>query len=180
LTADYQIMMICIKGTGNSGEKPSPLLRAVFVVTTLAVTACLMAVPAMAHPPSDMTIAYDKGSQQLAVTITHQVDDPKTHYVRDVLVSVNGNVISNPTYHDQPAKDAFTYTYTIPAKDGDTLQVTADCVLAGSTSRTYTLPAQAGTAPSQLPPPSPVPTARAATGFLPLAGAALIILGMRK
>jgi len=170
----------CSQDTVNSGKKPSPFLRTVFVVTALAAAACLVAVPAMAHPPADMTITYDKGSQQLAVTITHQVDDTKTHYVRDVQVSVNGNVISNASYHDQPAKDTFTYTYTVPVKNGDEVKVTANCVLAGSTSRTYTLPAQAGTAPSPLPNPAPVPTAKAAAGFLPLAGAVLIILGMKK
>ena len=65
-------------------------------VLILAVILCFLIFPVMAHAPSDITISYNPDMHKLSVTVTHPVDDPKTHYIRGVQVKINGEVISDP------------------------------------------------------------------------------------
>lgn len=87
-----------------------------------------------AHTPADVTIEYDFEQQVLNVTISHFVSDPNTHYIERVEILLNGEDHSNYTYTSQPTNNEFTYTYSVTAEDGDTIDVTAFCSIAGSAS----------------------------------------------
>jgi hypothetical protein len=134
---------------------------------------CFIVTPAAAHPPSDMSVSYNEISRLLIVTITHQVPDPQTHYIREVLVTINGKTVNDSFYTSQPAPDTFTYTYPIDTKTTDEIAVTASCVLTGSLTRTLyntgpiaSIPQGTGDAPA---------TTKASAGLLPLLGLAIYI-----
>lgn len=171
----------------------SSLCRGMAAVLVLIVTICFLTQPVTAHPPSGISIAYNPDMHKLSITITHPVDDPKTHYISRVHVKLNGNVISDPDYKSQPGKNSFTYTYDVAANPGDTVWVIATCVTGQSLEEHYdipkpvtmttivrTLPPETAT---QLPETTALPTAKtthAAPGLLSLSGAAAVLWIMRK
>ncbi len=124
----------------------------------LAVAVLLfLAVPVSAHPPSEMQLTYDQAAGELVVTISHGVADPAAHYVREVEVRNNGDVVLNESYTSQPAADTFTYRYGLPPVPGDEIEVTARCNIGGSISRQVTLPGAGTMPPDEIPPASPAP-----------------------
>jgi len=148
--------------------------HAAFIIA-LALAACLLVVPALATPPSDVTVKYDKTTDQLSVTITHATLDPTTHYVKRVIVNINGKVVSDNEYQSQPTKDVFTYS--LPVNAGDTVRVTAVCSIAGSTDGVLTLPTPSSTAPPTIAPTNaaPVPTTqKSPAGLMPVLGAGFL------
>jgi hypothetical protein len=162
---------------------------AVFTFVILAAAVCFLAVPVMAHAPTAMRFSFVP-SNNLSVTITHPVDNPATHYVKNIQVRLNDKVIGDYVYTSQPAKDTFTYTYPITVQAGDMVSVAATCVQGGTLEESYVpirkgtpvptrspLPARSSTAPSTIPPTT---TRTAAAGFLPLFGAAAALLLLRK
>jgi hypothetical protein len=124
-----------------------------------------------------MAVSYNELSRTLAVTITHQVSDPQTHYIREVLVTINGKTVNDTFYTSQPGPGTLTYMYPIDTKTGDEIAVTATCSLSGSLTRTLYNTGPVATSP-QGTGGAPAPT-RASAGLLPLLGLA-IYLGYRK
>ena len=152
-------------------------LNHILYLLVIAVFVWLVVHPASAHAPSDMSISYNELSKELQVTITHQVPNPQAHYVREVRIAINGNVVSDSQYTSQPVSDTFTYTYPVLPTPGDTSEVTASCSIAGSISRQMYMPGPTATTSGQ--PSSPPPlTQKAALGIIPVLGALLAILGI--
>jgi hypothetical protein len=83
-----------------------------------------------------MQLAFDEGTGQLSVTITHQVADPTTHYVKRVLIQQETTVLLDTPYTSQPSAQTFTYTYPIPPEVAGTVEVKAVCSITGEISRT--------------------------------------------
>ncbi|MDD1684315.1 MAG: hypothetical protein LUQ19_00335 [Methanoregula sp.] len=165
----------------------------VLTILMLIVTLCFLLTPVTAHAPTNITIAYNPDMHKLFVTVTHPVDDPTTHYVRGVHVKLNGDVISDPSYKSQPAKNTFTYTYDVAAHPGDTVWVIATCVNGQSLEEHYDIvkPVSLTTTVQTLPPATATPppstaalpttrTTHAAAGLLPLFGAAAVLLIKRN
>jgi desulfoferrodoxin (superoxide reductase-like protein) len=94
----------------------------------------MMALPVTAHPPSQVSIAYDSQNQSLMVTTTHQVSDPTSHYVFRIEVLKNGEKVITKEYTSQPTPSTFSYDYPLNASKGDIIKATAYCVIAGSRS----------------------------------------------
>lgn len=92
-----------------------------------------------ANPPQDVKISYDSGLQILTVTITHKSFVTSFHYIKHIEIKKNGTIISNNTYDSQPDPETFTYTYKLPAVEGDKLEVTASCSLWGHKTATVVL-----------------------------------------
>lgn len=100
-----------------------------------------LAVPsAFAHPPKDVALSYDAPSKALSVKVAHSSFFPSRHYVKNVVISLNGKTVRSEPYTSQPAGDAFTYTYTVEASPGDELSVTALCNVFGSKETKLTVP----------------------------------------
>ncbi|MFX1281648.1 MAG: hypothetical protein ACFFA3_20020, partial [Promethearchaeota archaeon] len=73
-------------------------------------------------------------------TITHNVVDNTSHYIKTVVVKVNGSTVLTQPYTSQPTKGTFTYIYAnVTANEGATIQVTATCSITGSITRTLTV-----------------------------------------
>lgn len=163
------------------------------LILMLAVTLYLLIMPVTAHAPTNITIAYNPDMHKLYVTITHPVDDPATHYVRGVQVKINGDVISDPTYKSQPAKNTFTYTYDVMANPGDAVWVVATCINGQSLEEHIAIPQPTTVAtrvqtspttdvtnlPATAVPVAPK-TTYASAGLLPLLGATAVLARVRK
>jgi len=148
-------------------------------IIALVAVGGLLIVPAAATPPSDVILSYNELSSELAVTITHPVVDPTTHYIREVVITVNGKTITDTSYTSQPSQDTFTRTYPVQAKLGDDIEVTATCNLAGSKSSHLYVTTTAGptiAASGTAMPVNQPTTQKAAAGLAPVLGAAAILL----
>ncbi len=166
----------------------------VLSLLVLAVAMGLLIMPVTAHAPSNISIGYNPDVHQLSVTITHPVDDRLTHYIRWVQVRLNGDVISDPDYKSQPGRNSFTYTYDVMAHPGDTVWVTATCVNGQSLETHYDIvkpvsptlivhtlpPATVTYPPATTTAPPTARTTFADTGLLPVFGAVVVVLMMRK
>ncbi|MFW6121566.1 MAG: hypothetical protein ACOC80_11805 [Petrotogales bacterium] len=73
-----------------------------------------------AHSPSSMFLTYNPDVGTLTVDISHQVDDPDSHYVENIEIRKNGELIGTYDYTSQSGSN-FDYIYDIDASDGDTL-----------------------------------------------------------
>ncbi len=96
----------------------------------------------MAHPPKNLTAEYDMASQKLTVRFDHGSFSSKMHYISIVEVKKNAQVVINQTYKNQPDKNPFEYTYEIPAKVGDVLEIKATCNMYGSKTISITIAQQ--------------------------------------
>jgi hypothetical protein len=169
-------------------------MHTVFPVLVVVAFLILLVLPVTAHAPSDITIAYNPDMHRLSVTVTHPVDDPKTHYIRGVQVKINGEVISDPSYKSQPGRNSFTYPYDVMLNPEDSVWVVATCVNGQSLESHYDIPkAVHAAAPEQTLSPvtttSPPATATAPpatgttyadAGLFSLFGAAAVLVIMRK
>jgi hypothetical protein len=129
------------KAGGNNrytgGRKTN--ISAGFVVFLLFLSLVIYPISAYATAPKDLKLVYDSNAQTLHVTITHQSPVPTFHYIKKVEIKKNGEVVSTNIYKNQPDKSTFSYTYTIPAEEGDVFEVTASCNLWGSKTEKVTI-----------------------------------------
>jgi len=95
-----------------------------------------LAGPAAATPPSAVDLSFDKATQTLRVTITHDTSDVTTHYIYKVEIQRNGAAYNTTTYTTQPDPHRFSYTYPVAAGDGDNITVTTTCIWYGSLATT--------------------------------------------
>jgi hypothetical protein len=136
----------------------------------------LIVLPAAATPPSSVVLAYSQKTSDLDVTITHPVMGMKEHYIKEVILTVNGNVVSDSAYTSQP-DDTFTYTYPLALKPGDSVEATAICSLSGSGTGTFILPGPTATMQAGLPAEAP---ARATVPPITALAGIGIILAIRR
>jgi hypothetical protein len=135
-----------------------------FIVRTLVlvlVSLAVLSVGALAHPPADAVVTYDDTTGDLVVVISHQVDDPATHYVKQVTVKKGDSVLIDKAYTSQPDRSSFTYRYNLPQLKGSSgeILIDAQCSQFGSRSGSLTLrSAPASTAPGSAVPAAPFPT----------------------
>jgi len=108
-------------------------INKIFIGVLILFAVCFM-YPQMsvATAPKDVQLSYDSQSQMLTVMITHKSALPNFHYIKIVEIKNNGNIVSINKYKNQPDQAIFTYTYKVPARVGDTLEVKASCSLYGS------------------------------------------------
>lgn len=93
-----------------------------------------------AHSPSTQTVSYNLETQELHVTLAHQVNDPTTHYISTVEIKKNGVMYNTSSYTNQPDPSNFIYTFLINATFGDIFEVTSSCNLGGTKTTQYTIP----------------------------------------
>jgi hypothetical protein len=149
------------------------LLVRVFVLALISLV--VLSGGALAHPPAEAVVIYDDTTGYLVVAITHQVDDPTMHYVKQVTVKQGDTVLIDKSYTSQPDRSSFTYRYNLPQLKGSSgdIRMDAQCSQSGSRSGTLTLRAT----PDAAAPGSAVPAATAAAKSPVLACAALVAVG---
>jgi hypothetical protein len=129
--------------------------RIIRLITLAMICLAALCGGALAHPPADAAVTYDENTGDLVVAITHPVDDPSTHYVKQVIVRQGDTILVNKSYTSQPDRSSFTYRYNLPQLKGSSAEIRVDvlCILFGS--RTGTLifrpTPPAATAPAKSP-----------------------------
>lgn len=98
--------------------------------------AWLPAEPAYADPPQDLSLSYDMKAQTLSAAITHKSTFTGFHYIKQVQIKRNQELFETAAYDSQAGKATFIYTYKVPAKPNDLLEVTAFCSLQGKKTAT--------------------------------------------
>ena len=83
--------------------------------------------PVDATEPTDIALVYEFGSQTLTVNVSHDVANPKTHYIETIEVQKNGLSILNRTYANQSFNYGVFDTFSVSTIVGDNLTVTAIC-----------------------------------------------------
>lgn len=61
----------------------------------------LSPVAGWSHPPSSILLAYEKTEGVLSITARHSVSDPKTHFIKEFSVFVNGEKVHTITASNQ-------------------------------------------------------------------------------
>jgi hypothetical protein len=122
-------------------ESMNTKASAFWTVKSLAALMLLfmLALPAAAHTPAQVSLTYDIQNQSLNVTTTHQVSNPASHYVFKIAVQKNGTQVLAKEYTSQPKSGTFSYNYPINATKGDVLKATTFCSIAGSRSAEITV-----------------------------------------
>jgi len=100
---------------------------------------------AAAHPPARIQLVYSEQTGELVMTVTHDVADPATHFVRQAEIRKNGETVISERYSSQPSTDTFTYRYMVPLSPGDEVVATAECNIGGSATARFIMPGQTGT-----------------------------------
>ncbi|MDO9325746.1 MAG: hypothetical protein Q7T80_12415 [Methanoregula sp.] len=146
---------ILVRATWASGTHfyPVPLRYPSLIVRTLVlvlVSFSVMGGGALAHSPADVVLSFDQNTGDIIVIITHQVDDPTTHFVKQVTVTQGDVILADKSYTSQPDRSSFTYRYQLPQLKGSSgdIRVDAPCSQFGSRSGSLTLPATPGAAAS--------------------------------
>jgi desulfoferrodoxin (superoxide reductase-like protein) len=115
-------------------KKTAPARYLVILVSALFV----LSLPHLvwAHNPEKVEVFYDFKTQTLAVKITHPSNNPDRHFVKEVEVKKNGQVVQRGVYTKQDG-NVFTYTYKMKATGEDVFEVTASCSIHGSKTVKY-------------------------------------------
>jgi len=101
----------------------------------MLVSIVVWSTTAMAHPPIDMNLEYNLDESILSVTIVHETPAPTVHYVKQVKIELNDEIIIDEQYDSQPTTSEFTYEYIVVANVGDSIKVTSYCNIQGSITR---------------------------------------------
>jgi hypothetical protein len=109
-----------------------------FIIIIMLLSLILSSVSVSAHSPSNMNLSYNMTIEELGVSIAHQVPNPNSHYVYNIVIKINGVTNISQSYTSQPGS-SFTYTYNIKALEGDTFEATALCNQGGSISKQLTV-----------------------------------------
>ena len=105
----------------------------VFVFVSAISVAC-------AHPPSDISITFDRNTKMVHAVIIHNTSNPTNHYIKKVDVSLNGKEIIEQQISRQDNNENQTVSYLIPdVKDGDVLSVEGYCSISGKLKKEITV-----------------------------------------
>lgn len=93
------------------------------------------------HAPSKIDVTYNKAKKTVTVNVTHQIKgtkkpDPKVHFIKEIVVNLNGKKVASKTFKSQPTLNGVKATFIIktPVKKGDKIKVTAKCSVIGMKS----------------------------------------------
>jgi len=90
------------------------------------------------HPPTDIVITVS--GIAVDVIVMHAVSAPKTHYIDDIAVSVNGKEMITQKFIMQTEAALQRAVYVIPSlKKGDKIEVEADCNKSGKLKKSITI-----------------------------------------
>ncbi|MFW9870523.1 MAG: hypothetical protein ACFFEL_12930, partial [Candidatus Thorarchaeota archaeon] len=111
------------------------ILSIVTLFTITLLTASVLWTPVVASEPEDLQLAYDFGTQTLAVNVSHYVSNTKTHYIDKIEILKNGLSNHNQSYTNQSNNWYVFGTYTVSTSVGDNLTVIASCKRGDSITR---------------------------------------------
>ena len=108
-------------------------------LTAILFCTTMLCFQTSATAPRYLGLQYTAQSHSLKVTIVHFSPAVKIHYVYRVEIDKNGAVYQAHLYTKQPRIVMFSYTYNVTANPGDTLTVSAYCILWGFIQKSQTI-----------------------------------------
>lgn len=96
--------------------------------------------PAIAHPPSDIMVEYDRDSGILVVEVSHGVNDPSSHYIELISVSVDGQLYYSLEAVKQIESSVAQALFYLPGlSSGSQVEISAECSRFGSRDTSFTI-----------------------------------------
>ncbi len=93
-----------------------------------------------AHPPSALALSYDKAEGMLAITAAHSVSDPKTHFIKEFDIFVDGTKVHTVTASSQKDGKEASASYAIGTlSKGTVVKVDAKCSKFGDREEEITI-----------------------------------------
>jgi hypothetical protein len=87
---------------------------------------------ALAHPPSDIMITFDRQTKVMQAVITHNTSNAANHFISKVDVAINGKEVIEHKISRQDNNETQTVQYLIPdVLDGDIISVEGYCSISG-------------------------------------------------
>jgi RsiW-degrading membrane proteinase PrsW (M82 family) len=99
------------------------------------ITACVSATS-----PRYIGLKYNAQTHTLKVSVIHFSPATKIHFVYRIEIDKNGQTYQSHIYQKQPGIFLLTYTYNVTAASGETLTVSAYCVLWGFLQKSMVVP----------------------------------------
>jgi hypothetical protein len=104
----------------------------------LAILSVFFAFTINAHPASKVVLSYKHG--KLDINITHKVKNFNTHYIKTVVITVNGKVVKTMELTHQNDLDYSSFLLDFPdLKKGDVVEVKTICNIFGTKSGKITI-----------------------------------------
>ncbi|MBU1871382.1 MAG: hypothetical protein KKH80_01085 [Candidatus Omnitrophica bacterium] len=93
-----------------------------------------------ANSPKKIGIEFDNQTKRVSITVTHPVEDPMSHFVKKIKLSLNRNTIVEKDFNRQQNRRSQILVYTIPSiKLGDVISVEASCNKTGELFKEITI-----------------------------------------
>lgn len=90
----------------------------------------------IAHPVSDLTLAFDTETSLLTVQYIHKVSNAEKHYIKEVTVYLNGEPIISQQLGKQEDNQGGSLVFKIiGTKQGDIIKVQTKCNKFGKKSQ---------------------------------------------
>ena len=99
-----------------------------------------LVIDSWAHPPSDITLEYDKERKILKILLKHVTEDIQEHRIRKIIVTKNNEEPLKFYYSSQTSPKEFIQEISLEAQSGDTIVVKAICSQAGNKEETLLVP----------------------------------------
>ena len=101
------------------------------VLAAVLIAVCLQ--PAYAHSPADITMSYNAAREELTVVVSHQVGNPRSHYIETIALFRDGVEVKEETYMSQENAQSQTAVFRLAdVKPGEDISVEASCNRGGS------------------------------------------------
>jgi len=110
------------------------------IASLILISIFLIAGSGYAHPPSDIEASYDKDKNVLSISIIHPVRNPEKHFVDNVKVLKNGNIISDETFTSQTTNNVQSIEIeSLNLQSGDEIIIESECNIHGKIKKLIAL-----------------------------------------
>lgn len=112
------------------------------IVSFITMTVIFVsATVALAHPPKNIIVTWDKAQETLQVSAEHTVNDASKHYVLSMTILDGNNQLLIKQYTKQDSLNKFSDSVVLKGmKTGTKLRVQLVCNIMGSTEKSYLIP----------------------------------------
>jgi len=103
-----------------------------------AVCLVLLSRTAYSDPPRDIQVKVSK--EQMDISVTHPTKAPGAHYVKRIVVNLNGIKVMDQAFKEQQTKDLQETTLNLTSlKKGDKVSIEAFCSNYGNLKKNATI-----------------------------------------
>lgn len=111
----------------------------IYAAVILFITAA--AGPALAHPPKNVNMAWDSGTETLTVSAEHNVNAPDKHYILTLTVFEGNKQLLLKQYDRQGTAGGFSDSVILKGlRSGSQVRVQLVCNIMGSIENDITIP----------------------------------------